>query len=92
MSILIRFEPESSVSTDQYDEAVRRLEDSGDWPPDGLDYHVAFIADGQLRVSEIWDSEDQFQAFGERLRPVLTDIGIEPGEPRQLEIHNVIKR
>jgi hypothetical protein len=92
MSILIRFEPESSVSTDQYDETVRRLEDAGDFPPDGLDYHVAFMADGQFRVSEIWDSQEQFEAFGERLMPILADVGIEPGEPKQLEIHNIIKR
>jgi hypothetical protein len=92
MSVLIRFEPASSVSTDQYDETIGKLEDAGDFPPDGLDYHVAFIVDGQLRVSEIWDSEEKFQAFGERLMPILADVGIDPGEPTQLEIHNVIKR
>jgi hypothetical protein len=93
MSVLIRFEPASSVTTEQYDETIRRLEDDeGDFPPDGLDYHVAFMVDGQLRVSEIWDSEEKFQAFGERLMPILSDVGIDPGEPTQLEIHNVIKR
>ena len=92
MSILVRFEPASSVSTDQYDETIRKLEDAGDFPPDGLDYHVAFMVDGQLRVSEIWDSEEKFQAFGERLMPILADVGIDPGEPTLLEIHNVIKR
>jgi hypothetical protein len=92
MSILIRFEPATSVSTDQYDETIRRLEDAGDFPPDGLDYHAAFIVDGQLRVSEVWDSEEKFQAFGERLMPILSDVGIDPGEPTQAEIHNVIKR
>jgi hypothetical protein len=92
MSVLIRFEPASPVSTDQYDETISRLEEAGDFPPDGLDYHVAFMVDGQLRVSEIWDSEEKFQAFGERLMPILADVGIDPGEPTQLEIHNVIKR
>ena len=92
MSILIRFEPASSVTTEQYDESVRRLEDQGDWPPDGLDYHVCFFVDGQLRVSEIWDSREQAEAFAERLMPILNDVGINPGEPKFLEIHNVIKR
>jgi hypothetical protein len=91
MSILIRFEP-ASVTTEQYDEAVRRLEDAGEIPADGLDYHVCFMADGNLRVSEIWDSREKFDAFGEKLRPVLSDVGIEPGEPKELEIHNIIKR
>jgi hypothetical protein len=91
MSILIRFEPQS-VTTEQYDETVRRLEEAGEIPADGLDYHVCFMVDGNLRVSEIWDSREQFDAFGEKLRPVLSDVGIEPGEPSQLEIHNIIKR
>ena len=92
MSILIRFEPASSVTTEQYDESVRRLEDQGDWPPDGLDYHVCFFVDGQLRVSEIWDSREQAEAFAERLMPILNDVGINPGKQKFLEIHNVIKR
>src|SRR5450755_502819 len=54
MSVLIRFAP-ASLTAQQYDESVRRLERGGDWPPDGLDYHVCFGSDGNLRVSEIWD-------------------------------------
>ena len=91
MSVLIRFTP-SSATTDQYDEAVKKLDEAGEIPADGLDYHVAFIVDGDLRVSEIWDSQEKFEAFGEKLRPVLSEVGIEPGEPQQLEIHNLIKR
>ena len=92
MSILVRFAPDGEVTTEQYDETIRRLEEAGDFPPDGLDLHVAFAADGKFRVSEVWDSQEQFNAFGERLMPVLADIGIEPGEPEILQVHNVIKR
>jgi hypothetical protein len=91
-SILARFTPTSDVTKEQYDETIRRLEKSGDWLPEGLEYHVAFKSDGKLRVSEIWDSREQFDAFGERLMPVLKDVGIEPGKPEMLEIHNIIKR
>ena len=91
-SILARFTPASNVTTEQYDESIRRLEKSGDWLPEGLEYHVAFKSDGKFRVSEIWDSREQFDAFGERLMPVLKDVGIEPGKPEMLEIHNIIKR
>jgi hypothetical protein len=91
MSILIRFTP-PSLSATEYDETISKLEEQGDFPPDGLDYHVCFGTDGSLRVSEIWDSQEQLDAFGERLRPVLQDAGIDPGEPELVEIHNVIKR
>jgi hypothetical protein len=43
-------------------------------------------------VSEIWDSLEQFQAIGERLMSILAEVGIDPGEPEMLEIHNIIRR
>lgn len=91
MSTLVRFSP-ASLTAQQYDESVRRIQEIGDWPPDGLDYHVCFGSDGNLRVSEIWDSQEQFEAFGERLMPVLSEVGIEPGTPEVLEIHNIVRR
>ncbi len=91
MSILVRFTP-TAVTTQQYDESIRRIKEAGDWPPDGLEYHVAFGSDGNLRVSEIWDTREQWEEFGKRLMPLLADIGIEPGEPELLEIHNIVKR
>lgn len=91
MSVLIRFAP-ASLTAAQYDESVRKLEEAGGFPPDGLDYHVCFGTDGNLRVSEVWDSREQLDAFGERLMPVLSEVGIDPGEPELLEIHNIVKR
>jgi len=93
MSILVRFTGAPSVTTEKYDEAGRRLESQGHFPPDGLEYHVAFSSGGNFRVSEIWDSHEKFQAFGERLMPILDEVGIQlAGEPEILEIHNIIKR
>ena len=91
MSIVVRFAP-ASLTAAQYDESVRRLTESGAFPPDGMDYHVCFGTEGNLRVSEIWDSREQLQAFGERLMPLLAEVGIEPGEPEVHEIHNIVKR
>jgi len=91
MSIVVRFTP-TSLTTEQYDESVRRMTESGEFPPEGMDYHVCFGTDGNLRVSEIWDSREQLAAFGERLMPVLADVGIEPGEPEVLDVHNIVRR
>jgi hypothetical protein len=91
--VLARFTAAGNVSTDQYDETISRLEKSGDWLPEGLDFHVAFRSNGNLRVSEVWDSREQFDAFSERLMPVLKDVGIElRSEPEMLEIHNIVRR
>jgi hypothetical protein len=93
MSIVVRFRP-ANLTAAQYDESIRRLEQGeGGFPPDGLDYHVCFGSDGDLRVSEIWDSREQLEAFGQRLMPLLSDIGIEfAGEPEVFEAHNIVKR
>jgi hypothetical protein len=93
MSIVVRFAPPSPPPAAQYDEAIRHLEgDGGEFPPDGLEYHIAFLVDGGIRVSEIWDSREKWEAFGERLMPILADVGIEPGTPEVFEVHNIIRR
>jgi hypothetical protein len=57
-----------------------------------MDYHVCFGQDGDLRVREIWDSQEKFEAFGERLMPILSEVGIQPGNPEIHEVQNVVKR
>jgi hypothetical protein len=92
MSIVVRFNP-TNVDRAKYDESVRRLNEAGLWPnPDGLELHVAFGADDNMRVSEIWSSKEQFLAFGEKLMPILSDIGIDfSGEPEVFQVQNLVK-
>ena len=93
MSILVRFAPVPSATIEQYDEVVRRLEESGELPADGFDYHVAYQSEGLLQVSEVWDSRAQFEAFVQRVAPLLADVPLEhTGRPEVLEVHNIIKR
>ncbi len=91
--VLARFTAAPGVTPEKYDETITRLKKAeSQWPPDGLAYHVAFSSGGSFRVSEIWDSREQFDAFGKRLMPVLTDVGIElSGEPEMLDVHNIIQ-
>jgi hypothetical protein len=92
MSIVLRFSPKS-MRAEQYDQVVRKLQESGGFPPEGLDYHVCFGSEGDLRVSEIWDSQEQFDAFSERLMPRLAEAGIEfSAAPESFEVHNIMKR
>jgi hypothetical protein len=95
MSIVVRFKP-TSLTAATYDESTRQLEEAGVDPrPEGLDRHICFGTDGNLQVIEIWDSREQFEAFGERLAqlPVLAELGIEFSAPPEiLEIHRIVKR
>jgi hypothetical protein len=93
MSIVARFN-NTNLTAQKYEEANLRLEEVGLWPqPDGLEYHVCFGTAGNLRVSEIWDSREQLAAFGQRLMPLLADVGIEfSADPEIFDIHNIVKR
>jgi hypothetical protein len=91
MSIVVRFSP-AGLTKETYDKVSAKLQES-EWPPDGLDYHVAFGDDGNLKVSEIWDSREQMDAFGERLMPVLEEAGVQmSAEPEAFEVHYIEKR
>jgi hypothetical protein len=93
MSIVVRLSP-TNVTRAKYDEVASRLESAGVWPdPDGLEFHVLFGTEGDLRVSEIWDSREQFEAFGEHLMPILSDAGVGfSAEPEVFEVQNIVKR
>ena len=92
MSIVVRFSP-TNVNREKYDESLRRLEQAGLWPnPPGLEVHVAFGDEDNMKVSEIWASREQMEEFGEGLMPILTEFGIEmAGEPEVFEAHNLVK-
>jgi hypothetical protein len=83
MSILARFTP-ANLTEQQYDEVNRQLRETGAVPPDGQELHVCFGTDGDLRISEIWESEEKMRAFGERLMPILEDVGITEGAPPEI--------
>jgi hypothetical protein len=87
VSILVRYHPKN-LTAQQYDAVVKREHALPTYPPDGREYHVCFGADGDLRVSEIWQSGEQLQAYGEVLMPMLSDAGIEfSAEPEIIEVH-----
>ena len=92
MSIVVRFAP-TSLTAEKYNGTIRRLEAEAGFPPPGLDSHFCFGSEGNLLVTEIWDTREQFEAFGEQLMPVLTEAGIEfSGAPEIFEVHNIIRR
>jgi hypothetical protein len=69
------------------------METAGIWPSQpGLEVHVAFGPEDDLRVSESWSSREQFEAQGEKLMPILDDTGIEfSAEPEIFDLQVLIK-
>ena len=90
MAIVIRFTTKEFTAA-KYEETVKRLEAAGEGSPAGRLYHVCFGDPNNLRVSDIWDSQESFDRFGETLKPIMQDLGIDPGETEILEVHNIIE-
>ena len=89
MSIVVRFPP-SNMTKQQYDSIHDALVESGDWPTDGCQVHVCFGDENDMRVSEIWESREKFETWGEKLMPRIEEAGIQlSGEPEVLEVHNL---
>jgi len=80
------------LTAEQYDSVVSRLNEEGVFPAAGLDYEVCFGSGDKMKVSQVWDSKEQMDAFGARLMPILGELGIDPGEPEVVEVHNIIRR
>lgn len=90
MAIGIYFHPDSMTSS-QYDEAIKRLDAAGVGQPKGRLHHSCFGPDGHLMVYDVWESAEAFEAFGATLMPILAEIGLDPGQPDIMPIHNMIQ-
>ena len=75
----------------KYDELVAKLESVGAGSPAGRLYHVCFGAADDLRVSDIWESREAFDKFGETLIPAMQDLGIAAPQIEYFEVHNIIE-
>jgi hypothetical protein len=47
-------------------------------------------SDGAIQVFDVWESQEVFDAFGETLVPILTDLGVTLGAPAVATVYNSI--
>ena len=80
------------MTAKQYDAILARLYEEGIHPAEGLELEVCFGSGDQMKVSVLFDSMDAFEKFGERLQPVLQELGMDPGTPDIIDVHHVIRR
>jgi hypothetical protein len=90
MSILIRYTP-SSLTREQYDKVNEILRENGPGGvPPALQLHVMFGEGSDLRVSEIWESEEAWkQAWDGAIKPALDTAGVELPEPDKFPVHEI---
>jgi hypothetical protein len=78
------------MNATQYDEIMRRLDQGGLGAPKGRSYHSCFGPSDHLMVFDVWDSQADFDAFAGKLMPILGQVGVDPGQPDIMEVHNVV--
>jgi hypothetical protein len=89
MSFVYHFSPKTMNST-QYDECIKRLDAAGAGNPEGRLYHASYGVPAELRVFDVWSSEQSFAEFGKTLVPILQELGVDPGNPEVSSVHNII--
>jgi hypothetical protein len=78
-------------TTEKYKSAIEQLAAAGAGAPKGRSYHVALETDGKIDVFDIWESMEDFEAFGPTLIPILTELGVGLKEPMVAKVANVIE-
>jgi hypothetical protein len=81
----------NGFTPDKYASALKSLDSAGAGSPKGRTLHVALESDGAIQVFDIWESQEEFDAFGGTLVPILAELGVELGAPMVATVHNVIK-
>jgi hypothetical protein len=89
MALAILFTP-ASMNTSQYDECIRQLDQAGAAAPQGRLFHACYGSGDRLQVFDIWDSQETFVRFGEKLMPILQRLGVDPGPPQVSTLHNTL--
>jgi hypothetical protein len=95
MTIIITFDFPGTTQA-QYEQITnrmtggRRLEKASDWPVPGLISHATGPSPTGWFVTDVWESEDAFRQFGEKLAPLLREVGIPETEPKIYQVFNVV--
>src|SRR5438067_35431 len=90
MALAFYFSPTQVMSAQQYDQCITRLKKAGAGHPTGRLYHAAFGPTESLAVFDVWTSQAAFEKFGTTLMPILQSLGVDPGQPGVMPVHNVI--
>ena len=71
----------NGIGVEDYEAVRKHVNWEGEVPP-GAMFHVVAATDTGVRVTDVWESADAFDAFvRDRLMPGVKELGI-PGEPQ----------
>ena len=85
--VVVSFTP-PDLTAESYAEVLRRLNQVTTLPPAGGIFHVCYGEPGNLRVTDVFDSMESFEAFAKVLRPIIDALGIHAGAPEIKPVHS----
>ena len=81
----------TTMTPQKYQRVIAELDKAGVGNPDGRLFHVgATTAAGTVVVTDVWESAEKLEAFGEALFPVLHAAGVTPVEPTVTPVQGMI--
>ncbi len=90
MALIAHFNPKG-MNEPKYAEILRRLEAVDLGAPRGRLHHTCYGTKDGLRVTDVFDTPQNFEAFGQALFPILAAVGVDAGKPEIVEVHNIIR-
>ena len=78
---------------EKYFESIKLLDATpeGRHPDPGCLFHWVTETDGGYRVTDVWQTQDQFEKFiEERVRPVTEQLGVSPPQVKIVTVANYL--
>lgn len=90
VAVVLDFE---GATLEQYDEIIGRMNFSpgGRGAPGGM-FHWCTATDSGVRVTDVWETQEEFDAFAnEQIGPITQDVGV-PNPPKVTvyQVHNYL--
>src|SRR3954454_1069351 len=77
----------AGATLEDYDDVVAHMDFGGRLQEGGL-AHAAVLATGGLRVCDVWETPEHFQAFADaKMAPLTREHGLEPPQVRSYPAH-----
>ena len=80
----------SGVDRAKYDAVINELDSKRTAEPGSVLHLAGFTGPDSICVIDVWESQEQFERFGEKLRPVLAKHGIPEQAPEVVELYGLI--
>jgi len=85
--LVVSFSP-ANLNGRRYAEVLQRLSQVTGIPPAGGIFHVCYGEPDRLRVLDVFDTMENYQAFARLLLPIVAEVGIQSGPPEILPVHS----